>query len=67
MEALQDPDIQRIAWERFGFRTSFLAPNNELLKTLRLPDTITSVTPLPGFETMKIILDSITYQSFKAQ
>ena len=61
MEALQDEELQKIAWQRFGFRTGgimSMGKTAEVLETLGLPKQIQSVTPLPTAEVMEKILAS---------
>jgi hypothetical protein len=59
MEALQDETLQRIAWERFGFRTGGImgmGKTADVLAALGLPKQIQSVTPLPAADVMEKIL-----------
>ncbi len=61
MAALQDDDLQQIAWQRFGFRTGGIlemGKTAEVLETLGLPKQIQSVTPLPTAEVMEKIIAS---------
>jgi hypothetical protein len=61
LEALQDQDIQNIAWEKFGFRSGVMGLTNDpgVLKEVGLPEQIDSVTPLPSPEIMDKILTSL--------
>lgn len=56
MEALQDPDIQQIAWEQHGFRSAIPGVINDpnVLDTITLPETdaFTFILPLPRPEAM---------------
>ena len=56
MEALQDPDIQKIAWEQHGFRTAVVGVVNDvdILEGTILPATndLTWIIPLPRPEAM---------------
>jgi hypothetical protein len=56
MEALQDPDIQRIAWEQHGFRSGVPGVVNDpaILEMVSLPPTndITWILPLPRPQAM---------------
>lgn len=48
-QALQDPEIQKIAWEKHGFRSGLVGIQNDpkVLSVVGVPETITSVVPLP--------------------
>ena len=62
IQALQDDELQKIAWERFGFRTGGLmglGTKAAVLTELGLPDRIQSVTPLPAAEVMETILKTL--------
>lgn len=47
-QALQDPDLQKIAWERHGFRGSAVAENRAIKGFGAIPPRITNVMPLPA-------------------
>lgn len=55
--ALQDKEIQKIAWEKHGFRTGLLGTQNDImiLKTINIPATIDKVMPLPN----AVVMDQI--------
>jgi hypothetical protein len=58
IEMLKEPDIQKIAWERYGFRTGVLGIQNN---TVNLPISgisanIDSVTTIPDAITMDSLL-----------
>lgn len=57
IEALQDKDIQRLAWEKHGFRSATGA-NNDLkaLKVTGIPETIETVVPMPSAHVMEAII-----------
>ena len=60
IDALQDKDIQRIAWQNHGFRSATGAEND--IKALNLPGippNIENVIPMPRFKVMEKILDSL--------
>lgn len=56
--ALQDREIQEIAWEEHGFRTGLAGGNNDVkvLKILGIPETIEQVIPMPGPDVMEEII-----------
>lgn len=49
MEALQDEEIQRLAWEQHGFRSGLLGIDNDpsVMDVANIPESITAVIPLP--------------------
>lgn len=61
IEALADPDIQRIAWERHGFRSGVIGISNDpkILKVAGVPETIGAVVPMPTAAAMKAIIDKL--------
>jgi hypothetical protein len=61
LAALQDPEIQKIAWERFGFRSGVMGIENDpgVLAEVGLPERIESVTPLPPPDVMDRILAAL--------
>ncbi len=58
LEALKDRDIQRIAWERHGFRSGLLGVENDPtgIKVGGIPPRIESVVKMPNSATMQKIL-----------
>jgi hypothetical protein len=54
LQALQDPEIQKLAWEKHGFRTGLSGTRNDpgQLQALGIPDTIDSAIPTPRPEVM---------------
>jgi hypothetical protein len=59
--ALQDADLQRIAWERHGFRSGFVGVINDPAK-LGLPGlspSVAKVMPMPSPHTMTAILAAL--------
>lgn len=57
MEALRDdPAIQKLAWERHGFRTWQLQIEPSDVMCLKLPAKILSTWHLPNFATMQMLL-----------
>ena len=61
MEALKDPELQKIAWEQHGFRTGLGGAQNDprLLPVQGIPETVTKVIPMPTPQVMEKILESI--------
>jgi hypothetical protein len=61
MEALQDAEIQKLAWRRYGLRSGAIGIGIEqsLLGELRLPEQIQAATPLPAIEVMEMILNAL--------
>jgi len=61
MEALKDPEIQKIAWEQHGFRTGLAGLQNDprALLVSGIPDSVTKVIPMPTPQVMDTILAAI--------
>jgi hypothetical protein len=61
MEALKDPEIQKIAWEQHGFRTGLVGVQNDpkALAVQGIATSVTKVIPMPTPQVMDIILASI--------
>ena len=61
MEALKDPEIQRVAWEQHGFRTGLAGIQNDPHRLLvqGIPESVTKVIPMPTPQVMDTILASI--------
>lgn len=59
MNALQDPDIQRMAWEQHGFRSGIAGIENDpaVFNVVGIPLEITSVLPLPRPSTMSRLVE----------
>ncbi|MCG8463040.1 MAG: hypothetical protein MI919_42700, partial [Holophagales bacterium] len=59
--ALEDPDIQRLAWERHGFRSGLMGVENDpqALPVTGIPHTVDAVLPMPGAVVMQRILESL--------
>ena len=57
IEALSDDQIQKLAWEKHGFRTD----NYDITSTdfSGIPEQITSVVNMPDYDTMKKIMDCL--------
>lgn len=61
IEALSDEDIQRIAWEKHGFRTGGFAmgPDGDLVAVQGVPRQLTSVSNMPQYRVMKKIITAL--------
>ena len=61
LNALQDPEIQRLAWEKHGFRSGMLGVQNDpkLLKVAGIPPAIENVMPMPTARVMDRIITSL--------
>lgn len=62
LAALQDPEIQRLAWERHGFRSGLIGVQNDpkVLQVNGVPATVENVIPTPSPRTMERILGALT-------
>lgn len=67
LKALEDEELQRIAWERHGFRSGMIGVQNDprILAVAGIPEQITSVLPMPSPQVMDRIIDALekAYQS----
>ena len=61
MDALSDADIQRLAWEKHGFRTGTYGASMETadMKVEGIPAQITGVMNMPEYAVMKKIIESL--------
>ena len=60
LEALQDKDLQRLAWERHGFRSATGAENDvKAVAVAGVPETIENVIPLPSVAVMERLLQRL--------
>ena len=55
---LKDPDVQKLAWERYGFRTGILGITNDpaVHEVDGLSKSIDNVMQLPDYTTMERLL-----------
>src|SRR5262245_50128742 len=62
VDAVQDKDIQRLAWENHGFRAGLLGLQNDpkVLSTFGLPERIESSVPLPRPSVMDQIIRTLS-------
>jgi hypothetical protein len=60
-EALQDPELQQIAWAEHGFRTGLIGVENDpaALTAATLPATVDLVVPMPPAEVMEKIIAAV--------
>ncbi len=61
LQAAQSPELQRIAWERYGFRSAIPGIRNDpaVLKEIGLPQRISMVSPLPTPQVMRGLLENL--------
>jgi len=59
LTALQDPDVQKLAWQKYGFRSGVADIDNDsaILQEIGLSRQIESFTPLPSPEAMGKIME----------
>jgi hypothetical protein len=62
VKALKDEDVQKLAWERHGFRTGLMDLQNDprLLGVVGIPERITKVLPMPSPDVMQKIMNAIS-------
>jgi hypothetical protein len=60
-DALQDPELQAIAWADHGFRTGLIGVENDpaSIKAATLPDTVDLVVPMPTATVMETIIKAL--------
>jgi len=61
VEALQDEDVQQIAWSDHGFRTGLLGVENDpqQIEVTTLPERIDLVIPMPSAAVMTAVIDAV--------
>lgn len=61
MEALMDEEVQKLAWEKHGFRTglSLGQADSERFDVPGLAGEITQVMPVPDYRVMKVIIEGL--------
>ena len=59
--ALQDSQLQQLAWQRHGFRTGLLGVTNnpEVLQIGGIPETINQIIPMPDGRVMQQMMDAL--------
>lgn len=60
IEALTDQEVQRLAWEKHGFRTSSYAATGGGSDVSGIPVNIMAVMNMPGYNVMKRIIDELS-------
>ena len=65
LEALRDPELQRLAWEQHGFRSGLIGVQNDpaVLDVVGVPATIEQVIPMPKPAVMDQIIACLLYTS----
>lgn len=60
-EALQDPELQQIAWAEHGFRTGLIGVENDpkALTATNLPVSVDLVVPMPSADVMEKIIAAL--------
>lgn len=63
LTALKDPDIQRLAWERHGFRSGLVGIQNDpkVLQAVGIPAAIQNVVPMPTPQVMTKIISALSH------
>ena len=58
LEALKDPEIQRIAWEKHGFRSGLLGVQNDpkVLMIGGIPKTVDAIVQVPASPVMQLLI-----------
>lgn len=61
IEALKDDEIQKIAWEKHGFRSGLIGVENDpaVLTVTGIPREITAVIPMPDASVMEKIINAL--------
>jgi hypothetical protein len=57
--AMKDPDIQRIAWERHGFRPSVGGKSTAPTGITGIPESVNKVVPMPKYTVMRSIMNAL--------
>lgn len=61
MKALMDPEIQRLSWERHGFRNEVIGgnTNTSIFTSIGIPSEVNKIVGIPNPEVIQIIIDSL--------
>ena len=61
VEALQDPEIQQIAWTKHGFRTGLIGVENDpaAIGVASLPESVDLVVPMPAAAVMSQVIETV--------
>lgn len=60
IEALVDKEVQRLAWEKHGFRTGDYSSANGKIAVNGIPENVTAVMNMPSYNVMKKIFDELS-------
>ena len=62
IQALQDEQVQKLAWESHGFRSGLMGIDNDpkVLDVVGIPENITKVIPMPSPEVMDTIINALS-------
>jgi hypothetical protein len=62
LDALKDPEIQKIAWEQHGFRTGLIGVQNDakVIKVDGIAQSITKTMPMPRADIMEKIIGALS-------
>lgn len=65
IEAFKDPEVQRIAWEKHGFRSGIVGAKNDPAKLgmAGIPNEITNVIEMPEPEVMERIIERLSQKN----
>jgi hypothetical protein len=63
IEALNSPDLQKLAWEEHGFRSGLIGVENDpsVLDVIGLPRSIDAVMPAPSARVMSNLTDNLSF------
>ena len=59
VDAMKDPEIQKIAWERHGFRAGVGGKNSAPRGIAGVPQSIDQVVPMPRYTVMRGIMNAL--------
>jgi hypothetical protein len=61
LQAFRDPEVQRLAWERHGFRSGVGGMTTDMRTgaAVAVPARIEAVVPMPGLEVMQRLLSAL--------
>jgi len=59
VDAMKDPEIQKIAWERHGFRAGVGGKNSAPQGIAGVPQSIDQVVPMPRYSVMRSIMNGL--------
>lgn len=62
LAAFRDKDLQRLAWEKHGFRTGLMGVQNDpkVLEVIGVPATVEAVIPMPTPAVMATLTDAVS-------